>query len=359
MSLSDLLARPHGWFGGGAGCPIALSTRIRLARNRAGGPFPGRAPVGWRERTWGEVEPVLRSLATLRPVETANYADLPEASRQMLFERHLISREHAAQSKGSGVAIRTDETVSVMVNEEDTFRLQAFGAGLCLPEVWARADAVDRELEGAVPFAFDPRWGYLTACPSNVGTGLRASVMLHLAGLVLMEEMGPVINGIQKIGLAVRGVWGEGTEASGNLFQISNQMTLGEREAEILALLEQVALELVEHERNARKRLLAGRRIVLEDHVGRAYGILRHAHILTSKEALDHLSALRLGIDAGILPGVARERVDELFLLTQPAHLQWREGRALSAAARDVARARLIRASVFAGESDPGKDRKG
>jgi protein arginine kinase len=358
MSLSDLIARPHAWFGGGEGCPIALSTRVRLARNRASGPFPGRAPVEDRERVWSEMEPVLRSLDSLRPVETASYSELPEASRLMLFERHLISREHAAQAKGSGVAIRADETVSVMVNEEDTFRLQAFGSGLCLPEVWARADAVERELEAVVPFAFDPRWGYLTACPSNVGTGLRASVMLHLAGLVLMEEMGPVINGIQKIGLAVRGVWGEGTEASGNLFQISNQMTLGERESEIIALLDQVALELVDHERNARKRLTAGRRTVLEDHVGRAYGILRHAHILSSKEALDHLSALRLGIDAGILPGVARERVDELLLLTQPAHLQWREGRTLSAAARDVARARLIRASIFAGESGPGKDRK-
>jgi protein arginine kinase len=188
---------------------------------------------------------------------------------------------------------------------------------------------------------------------------MRASVMLHLAGLVLMEEMGPVINGIQKIGLAVRGVWGEGTEASGNMFQISNQMTLGEREAEIVALLEQVALELVDHEKNARKRLMESRRTVLQDHVGRAYGILSHAHILSSKEALDLLSALRLGIDAGMLAEVGRERVDELLLLSQPAHLQWREGRSLSPAARDVARARLIRARLFSKGSGSGKGKAG
>lgn len=351
MSLSDLIVKPHAWYGSGAGCPIALSSRVRLARNRSDCSFPRRAGEEECERIWNEAEPILRELASLKPAETAGYAELTEQERLMLFERHLISREHAAQARGSGVAIRTDEAVVIMVNEEDHFRLQAFGGGLCLRESWARVDSVERELERAVSFAFTPRWGYLTACPSNVGTGMRASVMLHLAGLVLMEEMGPVINGIQKIGLTVRGVWGEGTEASGNMFQISNQMTLGEREEEILALLEQVALELVDHERNARKRLLESRKTVLQDHVGRAYGILSHAHILSSKEALDLLSALRLGIDAGILPDVERKQVDELLLLSQPAHLQWREGRILSPAARDVARARLIRNELFSKRS--------
>ncbi|MDZ4199759.1 MAG: protein arginine kinase [Kiritimatiellia bacterium] len=355
MSLEDLISRPHAWFGGGPACPIALSSRVRLARNLAGEPFPGRCGMEDRDRIWHRMEPILRGIPSLVRVETAGFADLTELERQMLVERHLISRELAAHTRGSGVAIRQDESAVIMVNEEDVFRIQSFRPGLDLREAWRTADAVDTELQSVAPFAFDSRWGYLTACPSNVGTGMRASVMLHLAGLALIDEMGPVINGIQKLGLTVRGVWGEGTEASGNLFQVSNQMTLGERDEDIVSSLEQIALELVRHEKNARHRLLESRRTLLEDHVGRAYGILTHAHILSSKEALDLLSALRLAVDAGILKSVDRSRIDELLLLSQPAHLQWREGKVLSPEDRDVARAQLIRSRLF--EKISGSDR--
>lgn len=358
MSVMDLAARPHSWFGGGPACPIALSSRVRLARNLKGARFPGRADGDERDRIWRRLEPVLRGIGSMRNAEAAAYADLGELDRLMLSERRLISREHAAQTAGSGVAIRGDESVSVMVNEEDHLRVQAFRPGLDLRDAWRLADAVDTELQDEAPFAFDARWGYLTACPSNVGTGLRASVMLHLPGLSLMDEMGPVVNGIQKIGLAVRGVWGEGTEASGNLFQVSNQMTLGEREENIIATLEQVARELVEHEKNARRRLMEGRRTVLLDHVGRARGILAHAHILSSKEALDHLSALRLGADAGILKVPDRSRIDELLLRVQPAHLQWREGRVLRPGERDEARARLVRSKLFAGDAGGAEEER-
>jgi len=241
------------------------------------------------------------------------------------------------------VALREDESLSLMVNEEDHLRMQALLPGLSLRECWRRINAVDTELEGRVTYAFAPDWGYLTACPSNIGTGIRASVMLHLPGLTLMNELEPIMKGIQKIGLAVRGLWGEGTEANGNMLQVSNQITLGETEDQIVAHLEQIALEIVEYERSARERLLEKREAVLRDHVGRAVGILTQAHLLSSKEALDWLSGLRLGIDMELIRNLDRQVVDELFLLIQPAHLQWREGRRLKPAERDAARATLVR----------------
>ena len=207
-------------------------------------------------------------------------------------------------------------------------------------------DGIDTEIEKSVSYAFSPRLGYLTACPSNVGTGMRASVMLQVPGLVLMGEVNPIIKGVSKIGLAVRGLWGEGTEAVGNMFQISNQIRLGEREDQIIASLEQIVLEVVEHEKNARVRLMEKRESLVRDHVGRAYGILTNAHILSSKEALDLLSALRLGIDLGILKPMNGRVIDELVLKTQPAHLQKMEGKALKPKDRDKARASLVRSEI-------------
>ena len=233
-----------------------------------------------------------------------------------------------------------------MVNEEDHLRMQALRPGLGLVEAWRAVDVVDSQLDAKVPLAFSPRWGYLTACPTNVGTGMRASVMLHLPGLALMEEIGPLVKGVAKIGLAVRGLWGEGTEAQGNLFQISNQVTLGDREEDIIHNLEQVVREIVSHEENARARLWRDRRVVLFDQVGRAAGILAYAHILSSREALDLLSALRLGMDMGILSGAERGRVQELLLAIQPAHLQRRAGRTLQPPERDQARAELVRETL-------------
>jgi protein arginine kinase len=320
-----------------------VSSRIRLARNVKDAAFPGWAGAEECERLWSRIEPAVRSVPSLNPAVSLAMGALDELERQILFERHLISREQAEKTKGSGLILRADESLSVMVNEEDHLRLQGMRPGLSLRAIWTEVDRLDSEIEQRIEYAFSPKLGYLTACPTNVGTGMRASVMLHLPGLVLMNEINPVIKGMGKIGLAVRGLWGEGTEAAGNMFQISNQMTLGDTEEQIVSVIEQIVQEIVEHERNARERLLERRETVVRDHVGRAYGILSHAHILTSKEALDLLSGLRLGIDMGILTCVSRSVVDELMLLTQPGHLQKMESKSLKPKERDRYRARLVR----------------
>ncbi len=355
--LQDLLARPTAPDGGAPDPTPVLSSRVRLARNLAGHAFPGWAAEEESERVWRELEPQLRALPSLdKPLTLAN-ADLTPQERELLVERHWVSREHAARTRGSGLAIAPDAARIILVNEEDHLRMQALAPGLALRACWERINAVDDELARRVEYAVSPRLGYLTACPTNVGTGLRASALLHLPGLVLMEEMEAVLKGAQKLGLAVRGLWGEGTEAVGHLFQISNQMTLGESEEQIVGEVEQIAREILDHERHARARLRAGRGALLRDHIGRAWGILTHAHILSSTEALAHLSALRLGVDAGIVDRVDCRLVDELMLLAQPAHLQNLAGRALKPADRDQARARLVRERLGGAAERPPRRR--
>jgi protein arginine kinase len=348
MIFADLLQQPCAWLAPGADTGIVVSSRIRLARNLKGAAFPGWAGEEECERVWQQLRPVLSGLKTLVPAFAFGMGELEEFERMILFERHLISGEMAQRGRGSGLVASRDETISVMVNEEDHLRLQSMTPGLALQQIWQRMNTLDDEIEAQVRYAFSPRLGYLTACPTNVGTGLRASVMLHLPGLALMDELNPVAKGLTKIGLAVRGLWGEGTEATGNMFQISNQITLGDREENIVHTIEQIVLELVNHEKNARARLLEKREIVVRDHVGRALGILSHAHLLSSKEALDLLSGLRLGIDLGILRGVDRPAVDRLLLLSQPAHLQQREGKLLKPRDRDRVRADLVRTQLAA-----------
>jgi len=348
MNVDELVRTPAWWIEEDSSEPgIVVSSRVRLARNIRGAAYPGWAGEEECERIWKELLPILSDLEVLDSPLHAEMGELENIDKQILFERHLISREHAEKGKGSGVVARGDERLAIMVNEEDHLRLQSMRPGLALDEVWKEIDDVDSAVEQQVRFAFGVKLGYLTACPSNVGTGLRASVMLHLPGLVLMNDMNPIIKGMGKIGLAVRGLWGEGTEATGNMFQISNQITLGEREKDIILELEQIVLEVVEHEKNARIRLLQEREMLTRDHVGRAYGILTNAHILTSKEALDQLSGLRLGIDLNILDSLDGRVVDELLLLTQPGHLQKLEGRRLKPKERDRARAAQVRSRLL------------
>ncbi len=357
MTIEQLLQQPSAWLAAGKDAGPVVSSRIRLARNVKDVAFPGWAGAEECERLWNRVRPALEGVASLEPASVFAMGAVDELDKQILFERHLISREQAGKGRGSGLVIRRDETLSAMVNEEDHLRLQGMRAGLSLREIWAEVDRLDSEIEERVDYAFSPRLGYLTACPTNVGTGMRASVMLHLPGLVLMNEIGPVIKGMGKIGLAVRGLWGEGTEATGNMFQISNQMTLGDAEGQIVTIIEQIVHELIEHEQNARGRLLERREAVVHDHVGRALGILSHAHILSSKEALDLLSGLRLGIDLGILDSVGRRAVFELMLLTQPGHLQKIEEKSLKPKERDRFRARLVREKL-AGPAGRRENRK-
>jgi protein arginine kinase len=269
--------------------------------------------------------------------------NLSTLDKQMLVERHLISREHAAKSAGSGLVLNRDETICFMINEEDHLRMQALRPGLQLRQAWTAIDQADSALEKKLDYAFSSEMGYLTACPTNLGTGIRVSAMLHLPGLVLGEQINPIIQSVNKLGLAVRGLYGEGTEALGNVFQVSNQMTLGESEAAIVERLEKVLAQIIEHEENARATLLEKKSKTVYNHIGRAYGILANAHSISSKETMNLLSLMRLGIDVGLFPGVDRCLVDELFILTQPAHLQKQHSEKLSAEERDLLRADMVR----------------
>jgi protein arginine kinase len=269
--------------------------------------------------------------------------NLTALDKQILVERHLISREHAAKNAGSGLVISKDEALCVMINEEDHLRMQALKPGLQLREAWHALDQFDSELEKKLDYAFSQDLGYLTACPTNLGTGIRVSAMLHLPALVLGEQINQIVQAVNKLGLAVRGLYGEGTEALGNIFQVSNQMTLGEIETDIVERLNKVLAQLIEHEENARASLLEKKPKVLFNHIGRAYGILANAHSISSKETMNLLSLMRLGLDLGLFAGTKIHLVDELFITTQPAHLQKQYSEKLSAEERDLLRADMLR----------------
>ena len=299
--VDELLRQPGAWLDVTGRTGVVVSSRIRLARNLAGISFPGWAGEEEIMRVWNQAVEVLQAAPSLPSTLVMPLPELARVDKEVLLERHLISREMTERSVGSGLIATPDETVAVMINEEDHIRLQALKPGLDLAGLWARLNQIDSEIEQKLDYAFSHELGYLTACPSNVGTGMRASVMLHMPGLVLMNEISPIIKAVNKIGLAVRGLWGEGTEAAGNMFQVSNQTTLGETEEAIIRRIEQIVLEIAEHEQHARERLVEQKPHSLRDHVGRAYGILTHAHLLNSKETLDLLSALRLGIEMGFV----------------------------------------------------------
>jgi len=289
------------------------------------------------------IKPRVEELPEMQDSFSELLQDLSALEKQVLVERHLISREHAAKSAGSGLVLNREETLCVMINEEDHLRMQALRPGLQLKQAWTAIDQADSQLEKKLEFAFSPEWGYLTACPTNIGTGIRVSAMLHLPGLVLAEQINPIIQSVNKLGLAVRGLYGEGTEALGNVFQVSNQMTLGESESAIVERLEKVLAQIIEHEENARANLLEKKPKMVYNHIGRAYGILANAHSISSKETMNLLSLMRLGVDVGLFPGVDRALVDELFILTQPAHLQKQHTEKLSAEERDLLRADMVR----------------
>ena len=322
---------------------VVMSSRVRLARNLQGFPFPGWAKKADRQRSLDTVMEAAVALPEMKGCLSRAMDSFTALEKQLLVERHLISREHAAKNVGSGVVINKAETVTLMINEEDHLRMQSLLPGLCLRKVWETIDGVDSELEAKLPYAFSARLGYLTACPTNVGTGIRASVMLHLPALVLAEQVNQVVQAVNKLGLAVRGLYGEGTEASGNLFEVSNQTTLGEREQDLIERLNKVIGQIIEHELNARQLLLEKRPQMVYDQIGRAYGILTNSCVLSSKEAMNLLSVLRLGVDSDLVHGVQPNQIDEMFLMTQPAHLQQHVKQKLSAEERDVLRASILR----------------
>ena len=322
---------------------IVMSSRVRLARNLKQAAFPGWAKKLERIRLLELVRPAIEALPEMKGAFSGTMDSLSSLDKQILVERHLISREHAAKNAGSGLVLNREETLCFMINEEDHLRMQALRPGLQLRQAWAAIDQADSALEKKLDYAFSPELGYLTACPTNLGTGIRVSAMLHLPGLVLAEQINPIIQSVNKLGLAVRGLYGEGTEALGNVFQVSNQMTLGESEGAIVERLEKVLSQIIEHEENARATLLEKKPKMVYNHIGRAYGILANAHSISSKETMNLLSLMRVGVDMGSFPGVDRSLVDELFILTQPAHLQKQHSEKLSAEERDLLRADMVR----------------
>src|SRR5881296_2243494 len=322
---------------------IVMSSRVRLARNLKEAAFPGWAKKPERIRVLELIRPAVESLSAMAGAFSESMDNLTVLDKNILVERHLISREHAAKSAGSGLVLNREESLCVMINEEDHLRMQALRPGLQIKQAWSAIDQVDSRLEKKLDYAFSPELGYLTACPTNLGTGIRVSAMLHLPGLALAEQINQIIQAVNKLGLAVRGLYGEGTEALGNVFQVSNQMTLGEAESAIVERLEKVLAQLIEHEENARGTLFEKKPKMVYNHIGRAYGILANAHSISSKETMNLLSLMRLGVDVGLFPGVDRALVDELFILTQPAHLQKQHSEKLSAEERDLLRADMVR----------------
>lgn len=335
-------------------CPVVLMTRIRLARNLAAHRFPGRADVVERKEIFKRCEEALQGTPTMKRGVSVSVDELKPLHRQVLVERHLISRELSSAKGGAGAMINKDQSVSVMINEEDHLRIQVLRNGFQLKRTWNSIDNLDSALEETLDYAFSPKLGYMTACPTNLGTGMRASAMMHLPALVIAGQMEKVVRAVNQLGMVVRGLFGEGSDASGSMFQISNQTTLGESEPDIVKRLHNVLQSIVEHEHNARAKLLENDPAKLPDKIGRAYGILRHGHVISSSEAMNLLSLVRLGVDLGHLPDDCRTVVDRLFIEAQPGHILYHAQKPkLESDERDRLRADLLR-SEFANFPSPG-----
>jgi protein arginine kinase len=331
-----------------------MSSRVRLARNIAGFPFVPRAAREHKERILDLAREAVAAAKVSDKVLWLNLHQTPPSDRALLAERHLISKQlqrgraAAVGDDPRAVAISTPaERISIMVNEEDHLRLQVIRSGLALSEAWSQADAIDDRIENGLDYAYSPKLGYLTACPTNVGSGMRMSVMLHLPALRITGDIDKVKKAASDMCLAVRGFYGEGSEAVGDLFQISNQTTLGKPERLVLSdLQENILPQVIEYERLARRTLLSKRRLFLADAVSRALGTLRSARLIKAEEAMQLLSLVRLGVQSGLIPGLEVTKINMLFLLIQPAHLQRVAGRDLDQDARREARADLLRSRL-------------
>ncbi len=331
---------------------VVLMTRIRLARNLAAQPFPGWAKEAQKREIRDRCMQAVAALPQMKRGLALPVENLDELQKQILVERHLISRELCHAKSGAGVVISKDQSCVVMVNEEDHLRIQVLRAGFQFKKVWAAINALDTDLEEHVDYAFSPKLGYLSACPTNLGTGIRASAMMHLPGLVISSQMDKVVRAVNQLGMAVRGLFGEGSDASGSIFQISNQTTLGESEEGIIKHLHGVLTTIVDQELNAREKLLETDPNKLFDKIGRAFGILQNGWLLNSGEAMNLLSLIRLGIDLGIFADTQRALVDRLFIECQPGHIQHAAQGAFEPTQRDVLRAVRLR-SEFAKVTAP------
>ncbi|MDD4237503.1 MAG: protein arginine kinase [Desulfotomaculaceae bacterium] len=348
MPIRETIDNAHsGWMDAeGQGSNIVISSRVRIARNLAGIPFPHLLDQTRAEEVVQAVRLAIvnnEAKNLLGPLELSILGELSPVERQILVDKHLISPEFINNYQSKAIVLRDDEVVSIMVNEEDHLRIQCLLPGLQLKEAWEIIDNIDDGLEKTLDYAFSEKLGYLTTCPTNVGTGMRASIMLHLPGLILTKQLGVVLSAISKLGLTVRGLYGEGTEAQGNLFQVSNQITLGQSEEEICNNLLVSTRHILSQEQAARSLLYQQRREAVEDRVYRAYGTLRCARLLTSEEAMRLISDLRLGVDLNIIAGIKPSQLNELMIKIRPAFLYKLNGKELPASQRYAFRAALVR----------------
>ncbi len=372
MKLTDISNDVNEWFSGvGPSVDVVISSRIRLARNLAGHKFLSRCSDQEKAEILEKLKSVLMSLDLGDEVSYLSIDKAPLLDRNFLVERHLISRNHAYGKGPRGVVVAHREFFTAMVNEEDHLRLQVLKGGLQLTNCFEQVNRIDDMIEQHVEYAFSPKYGYLTACPTNLGTGIRISVMLHLPALKMTGQIEKFLNAAKDLGLAVRGLFGEGTEATGDFYQLSNQVTLGISEQQIIRQFENTVIpEIVEYEHEARRKLLRTDNDMLDDKIARAMALLKSAHLISSQEALLLLSHLRLGINmhehmGASTPGidsiyslvttsggespVSIRTINRLFMLTLPAHLQINYGKALEPSDRDALRAKIIRSSLSHG----------
>jgi len=344
MKVNVFLNQQSEWLKGeGKFSHIVISIRIRLARNIAEFPFPHQATPQQREKILETLFSLKDKISYFKDALFFKMQDLSILDREFLIERHLISVDHAHQPDEKGVIISKNEVMSVMVNEEDHLRMQVLKSGFEFKRLWEFINDLDDRLSEHLNFAFSQDWGYLTACPTNIGTGLRASVMMHLPGLVLTKRINKLLSIISKLNFAIRGLFGEGTQAIGNFFQVSNQVSLGLSEIEIIENIEGLVKQIIEQEEEARNYLLEKQRYFIEDKIWRGYAVLKEARIISSQETLELLSMLRLGIDLGIIKNISKSLINEIFINIQPAHLQKYEGKVLNSQERDIKRASFIR----------------
>jgi len=364
--IEDLTEVPDsglGWLdASGDHAEIVLSTRVRLARNLQGHAFGPRARVNDREAVLDQIRTAKSQVDLLRGCTVVNLPSLDTRSSRILLERRLISRELMGDSsgpaRGTAVLLSGRQPLSVMVNEEDHLRLQSLVAGLRLQEGWSLVDRLDEDLGQRIPYAFHHEFGFLTSCPTNVGTGVRASVLMHLPGLVLTKEIGKVLQGLTQVGLTFRGLYGEGSEVVGNFFQVSNQTTLGKSEEDLVDHLDRIVRQVIQYETQARQVLLRDARAVTEDKIWRAYGLLRFARTLSFEELMNLFSGVRLGASLKLLPGLRVYTLNKLMIFTQPAHLEQAAGRDLPPPESDAHRAACVR-RVLATEGDVDPDTPG
>jgi protein arginine kinase len=353
MKLTGLAQNLGRWLdGSGPSSDVVLSTRVRLARNLKEVPFTHRAREEQLAMVYSSVVSAVRKTPALVSSSALQMRELTPIDRQFLVERHLISHDLADNGRLRGLLLVPDESVSAMVNEEDHLRLQALASGFQLRSAWESVNAIDDELGQDLDYAFNEDLGYLTACPTNAGTGMRASVLIHLPSLVLTKQISRVLQGITQVGLAVRGFYGEGSQIMGNFFQISNQTTLGQSEKETIESLERVTRQIIEYEQRARDELLKDARVQIEDKIWRAYGALKHSRVISSSEVVNLSSAVRFGVALQI-EGLASVRtLNELLIRTQPAHIQLAAGQELEQRERNVIRANYVRNLLDSGAAN-------